>query len=268
MATGDELRSWTACRGARPGMRRLVKGFFLVLGALTLLGTSACGSAPVTPSGSDVNQAASTLVALAFEAATRTAQARPPTVAPSATPTFEKPRLYVNSNVQCRSSTSANSKVIAALTAGMTLDMIGKDSADSAWLVQVPGGAAPCWVRAADSSPGGSFQSLPEVTPQPPSGHVPAAPTDLSWPFLCTYKDGVLYTIKTALSWDDTAGDANGFRVYRNDQMIADLGADARAYADTADVVLGSNLTYGVEAYNEAGASPRLVKTIPKVCTQ
>ncbi|HET6846467.1 MAG TPA: hypothetical protein VFH29_06500, partial [Anaerolineales bacterium] len=82
----------------------------------------------------------------------------------------------------------------------------------------------------------------------------------------CTYVDGVLYEINTDLSWTNTANDANGYRVYRQDTLVADLPANVTNYADKGRVELGTSLTYSVEAYNDAGASPRLSRTIPFVC--
>jgi hypothetical protein len=229
---------------------------------------AACRAMPQTPSGPSVNVAASTIVAVTFQAATLAAQARgsaaPPLI--EATPTFDKPRLYINTDVKCRSGIGADFKVLASLPAGVTVDMVGKDSAAPAWLVQVPNSALTCWVRAQDSSPGGSFQNLPEVTPQPGSGKVPAPPSNLYWPFYCSYVDGVLYKITTNLAWSDAANDANGFRVYRQDTLVADLPANVMQYTDTGNVVLGTDLTYSVEAYNDAGASPRLSHTIASAC--
>lgn len=240
---------------------------FLIAGALGV-SLSACASPPPPQTVPNVSDAASTMVAATFQEATRTAQSRPPTLAPqiAATPTFDPPRLYVNTDVKCRSGIGPDFKVVAELPAGVTLDMVGKDTAEAAWLVLVPGSPLPCWVRAQDSSPGGGFQNLPEVTPQPGGGQVPAAPTNLNWPFYCAYVDGVLYKITTSLSWSDAANDANGFRVYRQDTLVADLPANVMSYTDTGNVTLGTDVTYSVEAYNDAGASPRLSRTITSVC--
>ena len=229
---------------------------------------SACQPQPPEPSAPSVSEAASTIVALTFEAATHAAQSQQPTLRPLlvATPTFQNPRLYVNSDAKCRTGTGSNSKVLASFTAGTTLDMVGRSSAADGWLVKVPDGSATCWIRVLESSPSGSFQDLPEVTPQPSTRQLPSAPVEMSWPFYCSYVAGVLYKITIDLSWVDLANDANGFRIYRQDQLIADVPADTKAYSDTADVVLGSQLTYSVEAYNDAGVSPRLVKTIDSVC--
>jgi hypothetical protein len=213
-----------------------------------------------------VNAAAATLVGLTFEAATRSAALQPPTLTPAPTATLTPPKLYIKNEVQCRSGIGPNFKVLAVLPAGAMVDMVGKYGAQGAWLVQVPGSPAACWVLAQDSSPSGSFDSLPETTPQPGSGQPPSAPANLNWPFYCSYVDGVLYEITTELSWTNTASDANGFRVYRQDLLVADLPANVTNYTDKGRVELGTSLTYSVEAYNDAGVSPRLSRTIPFVC--
>jgi len=231
-----------------------------------LLTLAACAPTPTPFPQLDVKAAAATLVAMTFEAATLSAQRQPATTTPQATPTFTPPRLFINTEVECRRGIGPNFKVIGSLVAGSMVDMLGRSSAEGAWLVALPGEAEPCWVRAQDSSPGGSFEMLPEVTPQGGSGLPPAAPTVLNWPFICTYIDGVLYEITTDLSWTNAATDANGFRVYRQDALVADLPANVTRYTDTGRVEEGTSLTYSVEAYNDAGASPRLSHTISSVC--
>ena len=255
----------TATEGATAtGMAARVSRMCICSGlALALV---ACGPAPRAAEPIDVNAAASTLVALTFEAATLSVQMHPPTVTPAATPTFAPPRLYINNEVQCRRGIGPNFKVLVTSPTGTLVDMVGKASAQAAWLVLVPGSSETCWVRAQDSSPGGSFENLPEVTPQPGSGQPPAPPTALNWPFYCSYVDGVLYEISTDLSWTNAAGDANGFRVYRQDALVADLPANVTSYSDKGKVELGTDLTYSVEAYNDAGVSPRLSHTIASVC--
>ena len=62
------------------------------------------------------------------------------------------------------------------------------------------------------------------------------------------------------------ASDANGFRVYRQDALVADLPANVTSYTDIGRVEQGTDLTYSVEAYNDAGVSPRLSHTIASVC--
>jgi hypothetical protein len=238
----------------------------LVISILMTLALSACGSAAPTQSVPSVQDTAATLVALTFQAATQSAVNNPPTPLPAATATMAPPRLYVNADVKCRSGIGSNFRVVVSFPAPTTVDMIAKDSADAAWLVQVPNSTDSCWVQAQESSPSGSFQALPEMTPQPSTEQLPSAPIALSYPFFCAYEQGLLYKVTIKLSWTNTAKDANGFRVYRENVLVTELPADTTSFTDNADVQIGSSLTYSVEAYNDAGASPRLVQTISSIC--
>jgi hypothetical protein len=172
----------------------------------------------------------------------------------------------MTTDVNCRSGIGGDFKILAELPRGTAVVMVGKASAQGAWLVQVPNSTLTCWVRAEDSSPSGDFQGLPEVTPQPSAALPPAPPTNLSWPFYCSYVEGALYEITIRLSWVNPTDGANGFRVFRQDAQIADVPAAVTTYTDTSRVVVGTDLTYSVEAYNEAGASTQLRQTIHSVC--
>jgi len=205
---------------------------------------------------------------MTFTAATSSAQSRLATMRalPAATPTLDKPQLYVNSNIQCRTGTRANYKVVATFSVGTIVDMVGKDTAEGAWLVVIPNSKSTCWVQAQDSTPSGDFQALPEVHPKLTTQQLPPAPTDFTWPFFCTYVQGVLYKVTIKLSWIDTAADVNGYRVYRGNTLVADQSADVRTFCETTEVTIGTNLVYGVEAYNDAGVSPRHILTIASIC--
>ncbi|HEY9151444.1 MAG TPA: hypothetical protein VIN60_01055 [Anaerolineales bacterium] len=239
----------------------------ILAGALIML-SSACGAAAPTPAPLTINEAASTLVAITFQAATRSASLNTPTPLPSpiVTPTYAKPLLYINDNAQCRTGTSPNFKAVAALSAGMTVEIVGKETSQSAWLVKVPNSADTCWILAGDGSPSGDYESLPEVTPQPSTQKLPSSPVIVAWPWFCTYSDGVMYKATVNLSWIDPANDANGFRVYRQGTQIADLPASKTSVVDTFNIVLGTNLPYSVEAYNDAGTSPPRTITIQSIC--
>jgi hypothetical protein len=85
-----------------------------------------------------------------------------------------------------------------------------------------------------------------EVEHQPP-----AAPTQFSignW--IC---NPPIYSV--TLQWIDMADNETGFRIYRDGQLIATLGADVESYTDNPPPNVSH--TYGVEAYNPAGASSR-----------
>jgi hypothetical protein len=209
---------------------------------LLILATQACTNNNQSPSPApDIGNMAGTIVALTFQAATVSASQKisaNPTE-PAATPTT-KPTLFINNNVGCRTGPAANFRVISTFTTGMTVDIIGKDTTASAWLVKVPNGTDTCWVMALDGSPSGSFGNLPDVTPQPSTQKPPSSPAGISYPFLCSYAQGVVDEVKVDLSWFDPGHNANGFRVYRFDTQIADLPAATDSFEDTTNVTVGS----------------------------
>jgi hypothetical protein len=243
------------------------KAILIFTGAL-ILATQACTNnvQSISPSP-DVGNLAGTMVALTFQAATLSASQKLSisTPKPAATPTT-RPTLFINNNIGCRTGSNTNFRVIATFTTGTTVDIIGKNTAASAWLVKVPNSAETCWVMALDASPGGSYENLPEVTPQPSNQKPPSIPGSISYPFICSYAHDITYEVKINLSWFDPAHNANGFHVYRSDIQIADLPAVTTSYADTTNVVVGTQLKYSVEAYNDVGVSPRHTITINSIC--
>ena len=150
--------------------------------------------------------------------------------------------------------------MIATFNKGVTVDMIAKDTADGYWLVKDPASADICWVQAQDATPGGSFDSLPEVTPQATANaSVPNRPGSLFFNYKC---DSTSTT--TTLTWADNADNENGYHVFRLGNLIADLPANSTAYTDTASISPGIQLTFSVEAYNDSGASAQ--RTITFTC--
>ena len=177
--------------------------------------------------------------------------------AAAVTPTT-RPTLYIHAdNASCRTGPGNDFKVIATFPAGTTLDMAGKDSADGYWIVVDPVSHNLCWIQAQDATPAGSFDLLSEMTPQASDQNVPAKPMALGWPFFCAYNADGGFTVTTQLTWMDAANNENGYRVYRAGIQIADLPANATSYKDTTNVPANTVIIYGVEAYNDAGASPQ-----------
>jgi hypothetical protein len=69
-------------------------------------------------------------------------------------------------------------------------------------------------------------------------------------------------TYVLTLTWIDMADNEDGFRIYRNGSLIATVGPGIQQY--TENPPRGVAHTYGVEAFNSAGASfrPTLQETI------
>ena len=235
-------------------MRRLVKRLaattvLFTLGACNMPGTQA------TPTLSVLDQAgtivAGTLRAGGISTAVAVAVTASPSLAP-VTPTA-KPSLFINTDgAKCRSGPGPDFKEIAAYKTGTSVDMIAKDTTDGYWLVKDPTTGDSCWVFVQDATPSGSFDLLPEITPQASTQEAPAGPTIFYPNFSCDAT-----TLTTTLTWNDAADNETGYRLYRSGTKIADLPANSTTYSEKIDFLFDSQITFSVEAYNEAGASPQ-----------
>ncbi len=202
------------------------------------------------------NQAAATIVAMTLTAVHSPTSnglvAATPLASPAVSTPTTKPTLHINNNTPCRSGPAADAKVIASFTAGTTVDLIAEDGADGYWVVTDPATASLCWVAAQDGTPGGSFSAVPRITPPATALALPARPGSISYTYSCDTA-----SLTTVMSWADTADNETGYHVYRQGTQIADLPANSSAYTDTTAYTPGTQVTYAVEAYNGAGASPQ-----------
>ncbi len=220
---------------------------------------AACNAPLAQPTpGLTVNEQAGTIVAATLRAAaSSTSPAVTPFASPavpSVTPTV-KPTLSIHAdNSACRSGPGTDFKVIATFPAGTTLDLYGKDTADSYWIVVDPTSHDLCWVQTQDATPSGSFAALPELTAQPVSVSAPNKPGKANWNFFCDNT-----TLTTILAWNAPSGAVNGYRIYRESTQIADVPANQTSYTEKIPFTYGSTMTYAVAAYNDAGTSPQTV---------
>ena len=53
------------------------------------------------------------------------------------------------------------------------------------------------------------------------------------------------------LAWTDRSSSEEGYKVYRDGQVIATLAPNSTFYVDTAYVATGKTLSYSVEAFNK-----------------
>jgi hypothetical protein len=53
------------------------------------------------------------------------------------------------------------------------------------------------------------------------------------------------------LAWTDRSNSEEGYKVYRDEQVIATLAPNSIFYVDVAFVATGKTLSYSVEAFNE-----------------
>jgi uncharacterized protein YgiM (DUF1202 family) len=219
----------------------------LVVTALMLVLT-ACGIDLQLPLTSEQPEAA-TIVALTLQAAGTPAGP------------FEQPMLEITANTNCRSGPGGSYALITAFTAGTKLEIVARNSANNFWQVKLPGTEDTCWVWGQYATASGSYESLPESAPgdQASGADVPARPSSLFFDYTCPFGN-----LTTNLSWGDAADNESGYRVYRFDQLVADLPPNTTAYTDVVTVTPHAALQYSVEAYNSADSSAR--RTISFSC--
>jgi hypothetical protein len=167
------------------------------------------------------------------------------TPSPSATP-----MAVIKTSAACRSGPAETYKSITDVNPNQKAAVLGKDPSGNYWLIETTSGE--CWVAAQSVTITGNIQTIPEVTPPPPTpAGIPARPGSLFYQYSC----GTSGTVTTQLSWAAASTDATGFHVYRNGALIATLPANSTSYTDTASITIGSTITYGIATYNSIGES-------------
>lgn len=229
-------------------------------GLLALVVTACNIGVKTPPSSSNLNDAAATIVVQTLQAVTASAVknevantpmpfASPNSTTPTSTTTA--PILTVNNPTNCRSGPGTNFQLITAFNPGTKLTILGKDTADNYWLVQLPQSQDTCWASGEYATASGNFASLPDITPTAGATNgVPDRPGSLFYQWV-----GPCSGLTTTLSWADNANNETGYHVYRNNTLVADLPANSTTYTDVTNIPVGASITYSVEAYNAVGAS-------------
>lgn len=188
-------------------------------------------------------------------------------------------------NANCRRGPGTLYEVTASLLEGQEALIEGRNADSSWWWILLPQSTTHCWVSDSTVEVSGSVAGLPliaapptststrtrtpqpaTITPTPTETRTPtpsASPTDTPKPSpppapgqlqianrVCTDTE---YSV--TLWWMDVANNEDGYRVFRDGQLIATLGKNSTGYKDNPP---GSGpYTYGVEAYNITGTSSR-----------
>jgi uncharacterized protein YgiM (DUF1202 family) len=216
---------------------------------------------PASRENINLNDEAGTAVALTLAAKSTEAPEEtdtPPststvdtTPGPTITPTYSVPMLNVSENTNCRSGPGQNFDILITILAGKSVEIVGKHESDNYWVVKVDGMDTPCWIWGEFSSATGSHWTVPVMTPpttQAPNS--PEAPSIANWEYTCA-SGNVNVTIK----WNDRADNESGYRIYRNDEMVAELPPNSNSFTEVIQAEDDEELTYRIEVFNEAGTS-------------
>jgi hypothetical protein len=93
--------------------------------------------------------------------------------------------------------------------------------------------------------------TMPTAVPSPMSTlAAPNAPTWSAYNYTCEFTVGG-GTMTMHLAWNDRSNSEDGYKVYRDQQVIATLPPNSTSYVDVAFVATGKTLSYSVEAFNK-----------------
>lgn len=222
---------------------------------------AAAAEATVTPPP----EAVSTIVQATLQAFTATAVQQPlatptalpvasltPTPSPTATltptitPTYSPPRLTFTGNTNCRMGPGGDYPVVEVLQSGWTVSVTGRYQ-EHYWVVQAPDGKT-CWAVDDFAQPEGSVFLVATVTPPPtPTPKPPVQPIGLHYYYVCQ-ADG---SVSVQLTWQDRATNEEGYRIYRDGNLIISLPANATEYDDA--LPYEGTYVYGIASFNVAG---------------
>ncbi len=228
----------------------------------------ACNAPGGQASPSDL-AATITAQAMTLSAPTATPPFPTDTPTPAFTATPSVPEVSVTSPTNCRTGPSTAYDLIFTMSPGQSAQIVGKYSAANYWIINNPSGGT-CWLWGQYAVLSGNTAGLPEYTPPPvPTPAEPAAPKNFHGSASCT-ASGQLFikNIHVSLTWTDVAANEDGYRIYRDDDLLATLSANSTSYADDTTIstllfIIGSTppppptIKYGIEAFNSAGHSSR-----------
>lgn len=147
----------------------------------------------------------------------------------------------------CRTGPGVNYERITQVQPGFAVEIIGFFPPNY-WIVQTDAG--PCWVAGEFVTPSGNVSVVPTVTAPPtPQGGAPENVSLQKWDIFCNY---VTNEAQVNISWADKEGE-DGYRVVRNDNVIAELTADTTQFSETITLLSGQTVGYSIIAFNSAG---------------
>jgi hypothetical protein len=248
-------------------METAMKRFFYILLVASLL-LSAC-NVPTSAEGAPAPDVA-TAAALTVEAALNNSNPvnndsslLPSPTAEAAsgqtvTPSSGDPLASFEDVTNCRTGPGVNYERITQIQPGFAVEIIGFYPPNY-WVVSTDKGE--CWVAGEFVTPSGSISAVPTVTAPPtPQGEAPQNVSLQKWDIFCNY---VTNEAEVTISWVDK-DDETGYRVVRNENVIAELAADTTQFKETITLLSGQTVGYSIIAFNGIGSTQS--KTITLGC--
>jgi len=177
-----------------------------------------------------------------------------PSPGPSVTVDPSGASLTVSDNVNCRAGAGVNFERLTVVPEGSSVPILARSEGTNWWLVDPPDATSACWVSGDYGTTSGNVGGIPAATAAPStSSGAPARPSNFNYSYGCV--GSAPQTVTTVITWTDSANNETGYRLYRYGVLIAELPANSTQYVDTTEIAAGDGITYGIEAFNDSGAS-------------
>lgn len=181
------------------------------------------------------------------------------TSTPTVTPTFSLPTVYFDSNVNCRMGPGTDYGIIVLIKEGSTAEILGTNGTH--WVVQPTNTSDICWVPAEFVTPEGSYWVVGTMTqPSTPTPIPPTSPGWKRWYYSCSYQNGnSILTME--MEWIDKSNNEEGFRVFRDNDMIAEVPANTISFIDVVTVESGQKFNYRIQVFSGSAKAEGSVVT-------
>lgn len=158
----------------------------------------------------------------------------------------------------CRTGPGVEYERITQITPGFAVEIVGFYP-PKYWVVSTDKGL--CWVAGEFVTPSGNYAAVPTVTAPPtPTGDVLQNLSLQKWDIFCNFATN---EADITIRWADLETEA-GYRVVRNEVVIAELPANTTEFIETINLVSGQSAGYYIVAYNNKG--PVNSKVITLTC--
>lgn len=198
------------------------------------------------------------------------------TAGPTSTPSV--PQVTVSIDTNCRTGPGVIYDNIGALFVGQVGTVVGKNSSTGYWIINNPGKTGTCWLFPQYATVSGNTANLQEYsippTPTPtatstptqtPTPSIPAPVNNPTVARICIPGVPPLYTYSGTLNWEDKSNNENGFNIYFNGGLFANVPANSTSYVlPGLPFAGGTPITWGVEAFNATGKAA--IKDVIMVC--
>jgi hypothetical protein len=174
------------------------------------------------------------------------------------TPTFSQPLASFEDVTNCRTGPGVDYEKVTQIQPGFAVELIGFYPPNY-WVVSTDKG--PCWVAGEFVTPSGNYAAVPTVTlPPTATGEAPQNVSLQKWDIFCNFATN---EAEISIRWADMDGES-GYRIVRNDEIIAELPAGTTEFKETINLVAGQSVGYYIIAFNALGSSQS--KTITLSC--